>query len=81
MHRMRNRITALLSAVALSVTVLVMPAAPASAAARPVDQDLTAPVTTCDAVATYENKAVINLSATDEGSGVKATHFLLDCGT
>ncbi len=44
--------------------------------------DTTAPTTSSDATATYENVAVITLSATDDsaGSGVASTHYALDGG-
>jgi hypothetical protein len=45
--------------------------------------DATAPITTSDAVATYQHSATIHLSATDNvgGSGVAHTYFILDGGT
>jgi hypothetical protein len=45
--------------------------------------DLTAPITTSDAVATYAYSATIHLSATDNvgGSGVAHTYYILDGGT
>jgi hypothetical protein len=42
--------------------------------------DVTAPVTTSDAVATYVSSATINLTATDAGSGVASTYYVLDGG-
>ncbi|MDR3685432.1 MAG: hypothetical protein P4L93_00505 [Coriobacteriia bacterium] len=42
--------------------------------------DTTAPVTTSNAVATYDSIAAIMLSATDSGSGVAATYYKLDGG-
>ena len=43
--------------------------------------DVTAPVTTSDAAATYVNVAAINLTATDAGSGVATTYYRVDGGT
>jgi hypothetical protein len=42
--------------------------------------DLTAPVTTSDWVPNYDSPAVINLTATDSGSGVAHTYYKLDGG-
>ena len=42
--------------------------------------DVTAPVTTSDAKATYVSTATIKLTATDAGSGVAATYYKLDGG-
>jgi hypothetical protein len=46
----------------------------------PVPVDVTAPVTTSNAVATYVSSAAIALSATDASSGVAATYYKLDGG-
>jgi hypothetical protein len=45
--------------------------------------DVTAPITTSDAVATYQHSATIHLSAADNvgGSGVAHTYYILDGGT
>ena len=45
--------------------------------------DLTAPTTTSDAQTTYTDSATITLTAVDnaDGSGVEATHYILDGGT
>jgi hypothetical protein len=43
--------------------------------------DVTAPVTTSNAKATYVTSAAINLTATDAGSGVANTYYALDGGT
>lgn len=54
----------------------------ATTSVTPATPDLTAPVTTSDAVATYLNSATIHLSATDAGgSGVAHTYYILDGGT
>jgi len=42
--------------------------------------DITAPVTTSDAKATYVSSATIKLTATDAGTGVAATYYRLDSG-
>ena len=42
--------------------------------------DTTAPVTTSDAKATYVTSAAIKLTATDAGSGVAGTYYILDGG-
>jgi len=49
----------------------------------PVPGDVTAPVTTSDALVTYVSAATISLSATDNagGSGVAATYYSLDGAT
>ena len=46
----------------------------------PVVVDVTAPVTTSDAKATYVSTASIKLTATDAGSGVASTYYKLDGG-
>lgn len=46
----------------------------------PAPVDVTAPVTTSNAVATYVSSASITLSATDAGSGVANTYYRLDGG-
>lgn len=46
----------------------------------PVVTDTTAPVTTSDAKVTYVSTAAIKLTATDAGSGVASTYFVLDGG-
>ena len=47
----------------------------------PAPVDTTAPVTTSDAVATYVSSAAIKLAATDVGSGVASTYYVVDGGT
>jgi hypothetical protein len=47
----------------------------------PTAVDVTAPVTTSDALATYVTSAAINLTATDGGSGVANTYYTVDGGT
>jgi hypothetical protein len=49
--------------------------------APPVVPDTTAPVTTSDVKSTYVAMATIKLTATDAGSGVAATYYILDGGT
>ena len=56
-----------------------------TASVSPVDvvtppADVTAPVTTSDAAATYVSVAAINLTATDAGSGVATTYYKVDGG-
>jgi len=46
----------------------------------PVVLDTTAPVTVSDALTTYVSNATIRLTATDAGSGVAATYYVLDGG-
>ena len=46
----------------------------------PVPVDATAPVTVSNAVASYVSNAVITLSATDVGTGVANTYYILDGG-
>ncbi len=45
-----------------------------------ISPDSEAPVTTSDAQDEYAGEALITLSATDDGSGVAATHWILDDG-
>jgi hypothetical protein len=47
----------------------------------PATLETTPPVTTSDRVAYYANSATILLSATDEGSGVAHTYYILDGGS
>jgi hypothetical protein len=47
----------------------------------PVPVDTTAPVTKCDAQASYVASATIKFTATDTGSGVATTCFKIDGGT
>lgn len=47
----------------------------------PVVLDTTAPVTVSNALATYVSTAAIKLTATDAGSGVANTYYILDGGT
>jgi len=46
----------------------------------PVVLDTTAPVTVSDALATYVSSATIKLTASDAGSGVASTYYVLDGG-
>jgi len=52
-----------------------------SASYGPFLIDTTAPVTTSDVQATYTDAAEITLSATDAGSGVAATYYILNGGS
>ena len=47
----------------------------------PTAVDVTAPITTSDAVASYVSSAAIKLIAADAGSGVATTYYKLDGGT